>query len=63
MQDGPVATPGRLAFPGFYFGFRVQPSMQGTITPSRMPWIFFLSPGTMVARQPPSEVSPLASMK
>ena len=35
----------------------------GTSTPSLMPWIFFLSAGTMVARQPPKRVSPVESVK
>lgn len=39
------------------------PITQGTSTPSLMPWIFFLSAGTMVARQPPKAVSPAVSVK
>ena len=35
----------------------------GTMMPSLMPWIFFLSAGTMVAKQPPSVVSPAESVK
>ena len=38
-------------------------TIQGTKIPSFMPWIFFLSAGTMVARQPPKEVSPWVLVK
>lgn len=38
-------------------------TMHGTNIPSLMPWIFFLSAGTMVAMVPPILVFPLVSMK
>ena len=44
-------------------GWAIHPITQGTKTPSLMPWIFFLSAGTIVARQPPKDVSPSSSVK
>jgi hypothetical protein len=54
---GPVETP------GFFHALTVYPITHGTSTPSLMPWIFFLSAGTMVAKQPPKVVSPSLLVK